>query len=116
MLREGQINESEIIKGTKLSFGRVNRRFYSRKFRLMANTVIFSLKHFFTFPFFEMYFFAPIVSAFGNVNPDINQSKATFHNDVGFATVYRRIYCRIFLTLSTQTSRYIRKCRIRIMI
>ena len=30
--------------------------------------------------------------------------------DVGFATVYRRIYCRKFMTSSNQTSRCICKC------
>ena len=30
--------------------------------------------------------------------------------DVGFPTVYRRIYCRKFMTLSNQTSRCICKC------
>ena len=36
-------------------------------------------------------------------------------NDVGFPTVYRRIYCRKFMTLSNQTSRCICKC-IRIVV
>ena len=44
--------------------------------------------------------------------------KAAFHPTKGdviddiklFPTVYRRIYCRKFLTLSNQTSRYKRKC------
>ena len=31
-------------------------------------------------------------------------------DDVGLPTIYRRIYRRKFLTLSNQTSRYIRKC------
>ena len=31
-------------------------------------------------------------------------------HDVGISTVYRRIYCRKFLTLSNQTSCYILKC------
>ena len=30
----------------------------------------------------------------------VNQWKATLRNDVGFPTVYRRIYCRKFMTLS----------------
>ena len=42
------------------------------------------------------------------------QWKATLHNDFGFPTVYRKIYCRKRLTLSNQTSRYKRK-RIRIV-
>ena len=40
----------------------------------------------------------------------INQWKETLCNDVGFPTVYRRIYCRKFITLSNQTSRCICKC------
>ena len=39
----------------------------------------------------------------------------TLRNDVGFPTVYRRIYCRKFMTLSNQTSRCICKC-IRIIV
>ena len=56
-----------------------------------------------------MYYFASIASASSNVKPDVSQSKATFNNNVGLATVYCRIYCRIFVTLSNQTPRYIRK-------
>ena len=40
----------------------------------------------------------------------VNQWKATIRNDVGFTTVYRRIYCRKFMTLSNQTSHCICKC------
>ena len=40
----------------------------------------------------------------------VNQCKATIRNDVEFPTVYGRIYCRKFLTLSNQTSRYKLKC------
>ena len=40
----------------------------------------------------------------------VSQWKATLHNDVGFPTVYRRIYCRKFMTLSNQRSRCICKC------
>ena len=40
----------------------------------------------------------------------VNQLKATLRNDVGFPTVYCRIYCRKFMTLSNQTSRCICKC------
>ena len=45
----------------------------------------------------------------------VNQWKATLRNDVGFPTVYRRIYCRKFMTLSNQTLRCICK-RIRILV
>ena len=44
------------------------------------------------------------------VKPNASQWDATLRDDVGFATVYRRIYRRKFLTLSNQTSRYIREC------
>ena len=40
----------------------------------------------------------------------VNQRKAMLPNDVGFATVYRRIYCCKFITLSNQTSHCICKC------
>ena len=40
----------------------------------------------------------------------VNQWKATLRNDVGFPTVYHRIYCRKFLTLSNQTSHHKLKC------
>ena len=36
--------------------------------------------------------------------------KATLRTDVGFPTVYCRIYCRKFMTLSNQMSRCICKC------
>ena len=40
-----------------------------------------------------------------------HQTKGDVTDDVKlFPTVYRRIYCRKFLTLSNQTSRYKRKC------
>ena len=55
------------------------------------NTVIPILVHFFTFLPFKVNYFAPSVSAFGIVKPNISQSQAAFHNDVGFATVYCRI-------------------------
>ena len=44
------------------------------------------------------------------VKPNASQWDATLCHDVGFPTVYRRIYRRKFLTLPNQTSRYIRKC------
>ena len=40
----------------------------------------------------------------------VNQWKATLRNDVGFPTVYRRIYCPEFMTLSNQKSCCICKC------
>ena len=64
-------------------------------------------------------YFVQTVSVVSDVNHYVDQSLATLlltsENDVGFPTVYRRIYCRKFLTLSNQTSRYIHKCiRIRV--
>ena len=55
------------------------------------NTLIPILMHFLTF---NGYHFTHIASASCNVKPDVSQSVATFHTGVGFATVYRRIYCR----------------------
>ena len=54
-------------------------------------------------------------SAVSCVKPNASQWEATLRDDVGFATVYRRIYRCKFFTLSNQTSRYIREC-IRIFI
>ena len=42
--------------------------------------------------------------------PLVIQWKGTLHNDVEFATVYCRINCNKFMTLSNRTSRYICKC------
>ena len=46
-----------------------------------------------------VYYFAPKAGNFSNVLPD---------KDVGFATVYQRIYRRKVLTVSNHTSREIR--------
>ena len=85
--------------------GGVNRQFYNRKFRftlaepqnairsftsqnVILNTVIPILMHFFFHIFtFQMYYLAFTASASSNVKPDVSQSEAMFHNDVGFATV-----------------------------
>ena len=66
----------------------------------------------------EMYFVPPIrpvaascIKLLANcIYSLVNQWKATLRNDVGFPTVYRRIYCRKFMTLSNQRSRCICKC------
>ena len=63
----------------------------------------------FTLAPFNVYNFAPIAKAFRNVKQDVILSAATFHNDVGFAIEYRKIYCRNFLTLSIQMTCFIRK-------
>ena len=57
-----------------------------------------------------MYYLHKATSAVSCVKPNASQWEATLRDDVGFPTVYRRIYRRKFLTLSNQTSRYIRKC------
>ena len=72
--------------------------------------VIPILIHFFTLTPLKVYYFAPTTSASSNVKPDASQSKAMFHNDIRFATVYHRIYCQKFFRLSNQTSRYICMC------
>ena len=57
-----------------------------------------------------MYYLHKTTSAVSCVKPNASQWEATLRDDVGFATVYRRIYRHKFLTLSNQTSRYIREC------
>ena len=74
------------------------------------NIVFPFLIHFFTVPPLNIYYFASTASASSNVKPDASQTEATFTNDVGFATVYRKIYCGKFLTSSNQALRYIRMC------
>ena len=54
--------------------------------------------------------FTQMTSAVSCVKSNASQWEATLRDDVGFPTVYRRIYRRKFLTLSNQTSRYIHKC------
>ena len=71
--------------------------------------------HLFIFSIEKMYCLHKTTSAVSCVKPNASQWEATLRDDVGFATVYRRIYRRKFLTLSNQTSRYIREC-IRIFI
>ena len=55
-------------------------------------------------------YFAPNWSFVSNVKQLRQQITSDVTYDVGAQTVYRRIYWRKFLTLSNQTSRYIRKC------
>ena len=57
-----------------------------------------------------MYYLHKVTSAVSCVKPNASQWDVTLRDDVGFSTVYRRIYRRKFLTLSNQTSRHIRKC------
>ena len=54
--------------------------------------------------------FAPNWSFVSNVKQLRQPITSDVTYDVGALTVYRRIYWRKFLTLSNQTSRYIRKC------
>ena len=65
--------------------------------------------HLFIFSVEKMYCLHKTTSAVSCIKPNASQ-EAMLRDDVGFATVYRRIYCRKFLTLSNQTSRYIREC------
>ena len=66
--------------------------------------------HLFIFSIEKMFCLHKTTSAVSCVKPNASQWEATLRDDVGFATVYRRIYRRKFLTLSNQTSRYIREC------
>ena len=45
-----------------------------------------------------------------NVKPDVSQSEVMFYSDIRFGTIYSRIYCSKFMTLSNQTSPYISNC------
>ena len=54
--------------------------------------------------------FAPNWSFVSNVKQLRQPITSNVTYDIGAATVYRRVYWRKFLTLSNQTSRYIRKC------
>ena len=80
----------------------------------ILNMVIPILMHYQHFPFkktVKMYFVALIRPAAAScIYSLVNQWKVALHNDVGFPTVYHRIYCRNFMTLSNQTSRCICKC------
>ena len=74
------------------------------------NTDIPILIHFFTFSPFKLHRSAQQGSAASNLKPDVSQWKATLCKDVRLTTVYRRIPCRKFVTLSNHMSRYIRNC------
>ena len=63
----------------------------------------------------KMYYMHKATSAVSCVKPNASQWEAMLRDDIGFLTVYRRIYHRKFFTLSNQTMRYICKCiRIRV--
>ena len=66
--------------------------------------------HLFIFSIEIMYYLHKTTSAVSYIKPNASQWEAMLRDDVGFATVYRKIYRRKFLTLSNQTSRYIREC------
>ena len=82
----------------------------------ILNMVIPILMHYYNFPFkktAKMYFIAPFRPAAASCKKPLasciyslaNQWKATLSNVVGFPTVYHRIYCCKFMTLSNQTRR-----------
>ena len=60
------------------------------------NTVILIVVSFFIFVSSKVNYFAPIASTFSKEKTDVCQSDATMYYDVGFAIVYRRIYCDKF--------------------
>ena len=87
----------------------------------ILNMVIPILMHYQHFPFkktVKIYFVALIPPAAAScikplascIYSLVNQWKVMLRNDVGFPTVYCRIYCRKFMTLSNQTSHCICKC------
>ena len=57
-----------------------------------------------------MYYLHKTTSAVSCVKPNTSKWEAMLRDDIGFATVYRRIYSRKFLTLTNQTSHYIGEC------
>ena len=74
------------------------------------NAVIPILMHLFIFSVEKMYYLHIMTSAVSCINTNASQWEAALRDDVGFPTLYRRIYRRNFLTLSNQTSCYICKC------
>ena len=82
---------------------------------IILNIVIPIIIHFFNIYSWKARHFAPNWSFVSNVKQlrQLTTSDVTY--DVGASTVYCRIYGCKFLTLSNQTSRYIRK-RIRIVV
>ena len=78
----------------------------------ILNMIIPILMYFFKFYTSKTLYFVQNVSFVRDVNYYVDQSLhvSDVAVDVGFPTVYRRMYCRKFLTLSYQTSRYIHKC------
>lgn len=57
---------------------------------ILFSTGIPIVMHYFTFSSFKVYHIAPQQNKFRNVKPNVSQSGATIHNNVGFATVYFR--------------------------
>ena len=55
-------------------------------------------------------YFVQNVSFISDINHYVDHSLATLLLTLGFRQVYRKIYCRKFLMLSNQTSRYIHRC------
>ena len=56
-----------------------------------------------------MYYLHKATSAVSCIKPNASQSEVTLRDDIGFPTVYHKIYRRKFLTLSNQTPCYLRK-------
>ena len=88
----------------------VNRWFYGRKFCFTATRHSHSNAFIHFFSVEKKHYLYKATSPVSCVKPNASQCEATLCYDVGFPTVYRRIYRRKFLTLSNQTSRYIREC------
>ena len=76
----------------------------------ILNMVIPILMHFFHIYSSNASYFAPNVSFASSVKPLRQPITSDVTYDVDAPKVYRRIYKRKFLTLSNQTSCYIRKC------
>ena len=94
---------------SKLSFGDKDKSWVLRSHSSFYNEATFTpqmkisrpgapiLMHFFTFSYFKVYYIVLMGNTLCNVKPDVNNWAVTFHYDVGFATVYRRINYRKIL-------------------
>ena len=103
----------------RIVIGQVHRRFYGRKFVLRRRVSGATYNHKTDDLPPEMTIFSTVIliqmvsncfhlskhttqypnlKVFGDVKPSTSQSEATFHNCIGLAIVYRRMYYLIFFT------------------
>ena len=97
-----------IVGAVKRNFRTYIRRYTSPNENL--NMVIPILMHFLTFTHWNQLFSAKNIGCVNDVYSLHWPITSAVAHDVGLPTVYHRIYCRKFPTLSNQTSRYILRC------